>query len=221
MSLLLYAITDAELGRDPELRGIDGAALQAIEAGGLVAVASGHSTTPPLDEAILWRFEQVIESLMQHGAVLPVRFGTTMETTDAIVAMLQSGRPELVDKLDAVRGAVELSVRGIWRDSPGPASAGAALTGTDYMRDRLAPQLRAQALAAQLHAHLDGQARASRHRILARPAVPVSAAFLVARGTEDEFVRAVTRLDAQLDGADLVCTGPWPAYSFAGDALGD
>jgi hypothetical protein len=32
-------------------------------------------------------------------------------------------------------------------------------------------------------------------------------------------VRAVTGLDAELADAELVCTGPWPAYSFVGDPI--
>jgi hypothetical protein len=72
-----------------------------------------------------------------------------------------------------------------------------------------------------LHDELAARARASRQRVLALPSVPVSAAFLVDRGSADAFVSAVTRLDAQLEDAELVCTGPWPAYSFVGDAVDD
>lgn len=220
MSLLLYAITDAGCRLDPELRGIGGARVHGIGAAGLVAVVSRHDAIPALDEQTLWRFEQVVESLMPEGAVLPVRVATMLAAAEDVVAMLESGRDELMRKLDRVRGAVELSVRGVWPDAP-PIRAGVATSGTDYMQDRLAPQQRAHELAAQVHAHLDGRARASRHRILPRGSVPVSAAFLIDQGTEDDFVHAVTGLDAQLEDADLVCTGPWPAYSFVGDALDD
>jgi hypothetical protein len=87
------------------------------------------------------------------------------------------------------------------------------------MRARLAPQQRARELADRVHAQLDGFARASRHRILTRATVPVSAAFLIDQGTQEEFVNAVTGLDARLDDTELVCTGPWPPYSFVGDPI--
>ena len=220
MSLLLYAITDAPDVR-PDLRGAGGVPIEAVRASGLIALTSQHVTVPELDEETIWSFDHVIESVMEQGAVLPVRFGTTLATTDEVATMLARGSEGFADKLERVRGAVELSVNGIWPDASQPVAANAAITGTDYMQDRLAPQRRAHDLAAQIHAQLDARARASRHRVLTRPSVAVSAAFLVDRGSEGEFVNAVTRLDAQLEDAELVCTGPWPAYSFVTDAPDD
>jgi len=92
-------------------------------------------------------------------------------------------------------------------------------SGTAYMRSRLGPHLRARELAARVHAHLDAHARASHHRLLTRTSVPLSAAFLVERGREGDFLSRVRGLDAELRDADLVCTGPWPAYSFVGDTV--
>jgi hypothetical protein len=219
VSLLLYAISDTDRALDPELRGVGGAPVQSVSASGLVAVASEHDAAPALDEEALWSFDDVIETLMSAGAVLPMRFGTTVATADEIVALLERRRADLTHRLDRVRGAVELSVRGVWPHSSETVVVAATTTGTSCMQDRLAPQRRARELAAQVHARLDGLARASRHRLLPRASMPVSSAFLIDRGTEDEFVGAVQQLDAHLDGADLVCTGPWPAYSFVGGAL--
>jgi hypothetical protein len=40
-------------------------------------------------------------------------------------------------------------------------------------------------------------------------------AYLVDRGRVREFVAMVEQLDDRLDDVELVCTGPWPPYSFA------
>jgi hypothetical protein len=133
--------------------------------------------------------------------------------------MLESRREELLAKLARVRGGVELSVRGVWRQAPEPVAAESAQSGTDYLQARLGAQRQARELAEQVHAQLDGFARASRDRILTRATVPLSAAFLIDRGTQEEFVRAVTALDAGLGDTELVCTGPWPPYSFVGDPV--
>ncbi len=218
MSLVLYGITDDS--RDPGhgLCGLGGTAIRCIHRAGLTAIVSEHAEAPALDEDTLWTFERVIESFMAGGAVLPVRFGTTLATAEEVQAMLERRRTELIAKLEDVRGAVELSVRGVWSHPPEPTSTSPETTGTSYMLERLEPQRRARALAAQVHAHLDGRARASRHRIMSGPLSPVSAAFLVDCGTQADFVRAVTDLDVQLADVDLICTGPWPAYSFVGNA---
>jgi hypothetical protein len=221
LSLLLYGVTGARAGAG-DLRGVGGTAVQRIAASDLVVLASEHDQLPPLSEQTLWDFEHVIESAMNAGAVLPVRFGTLLATAQDVERMLATRRDELMAKLEHVRGAVELSVRGVWPTAQAPIAAATAdtgTTGTDYMQARLGPQRRARELADRVHAHLDDFARASRHRILTRATVPVSAAFLIDQGTEAEFVRAVTGLDAGLDDTELVCTGPWPPYSFVGDPI--
>ncbi|HEX8974994.1 MAG TPA: GvpL/GvpF family gas vesicle protein [Solirubrobacteraceae bacterium] len=220
MSLLLYGITTAGEDAGGELLGVAGAAVSRIGAAGLVALASEHAVKPELTEEALWSFERVLESVMEAHAVLPVRFGALLADAGEVARMLELRRAEFVPKLERVRGAVELSVRGIWSEAPEPAetrhAATGATSGTDYMRARLAPQRRAHELAERVHAQLDDRARASTHRILTHASVPLSAAFLVDRGTEAEFARAVDSLAAELAGTELVCTGPWPAYSFVG-----
>ncbi len=217
MSLLLYAVTDAERLPAETPPGVGGATVGHIARGGLVAVVSEHDRPPELDEESLWMFERVIEIHMTAGAVLPVRYGTLLADASAAELMLGRRGPELAQKLGRIRGAVELSVRGIWPQDSEPPSSG--VTGTDYMRARLEPQRRAGELAARLHAGLDGHARESRQHLLRRASIPVTAAFLVDREREQDFLDGVRALDAQLEDVDLVCTGPWPAYSFVGDAV--
>jgi hypothetical protein len=43
----------------------------------------------------------------------------------------------------------------------------------------------------------------------------INAAYLVARERIDEFVSRVAELDAQAPDAHVLCTGPWPPYSFS------
>jgi hypothetical protein len=44
------------------------------------------------------------------------------------------------------------------------------------------------------------------------------AAYLVDRGAVEEFVAAVRRLQHRHPELAVVCTGPWPPFSFTGDA---
>ena len=57
--------------------------------------------------------------------------------------------------------------------------------------------------------------RSSRRALAPRPGLPVLDAYLVDRGRVSEFVALVAQLDHRLDDVELVCTGPWPPYSFA------
>lgn len=220
MSLLLYGITDSGPALPDTGQGVGGASVRRIGSGGLVAIATEHGRSPAFDEEALWAFEQVVESHMTDGAILPIRFGTLLPDAAATERMLRERRTEFSDKLERIRGAVELSVRGIWPAIPDATIAGAE-TGTGYMRSRAEPRRRAREIAARVHARLDGHARDSHHRLLTDAHTPVTAAFLVDRETEQDFLCAVQGLDAQLAEADLVCTGPWPAYSFVGGPLND
>ena len=40
-------------------------------------------------------------------------------------------------------------------------------------------------------------------------------AYLVDRELVEDFTASLRRLDQQLRDVELVCTGPWPPYSFA------
>jgi hypothetical protein len=218
MRLLLYAITDGDTTAVAQRHGVGEAAIEFVPAAGLSAVVSRHEAMPGLSEDTIWAFERVIESLMATGAVLPARFGTLLADDAELTRTLEARRPELVDSLHRVRGAVELSLRGHWSAPIAATAAEAPRTGIEYMRARAEPHRRAGELAARIRAHLDEYARESRHQILSRESMPVSSAFLVDRAHQDAFLRAVRALETELTDAELVCTGPWPAYSFVGEA---
>ena len=45
--------------------------------------------------------------------------------------------------------------------------------------------------------------------------LPLRAAYLVDRAHVDAFVAAVRALQREHAGLSVLCTGPWPPYSFA------
>jgi hypothetical protein len=191
--------------------------VRAVGAGSLVALVSEHERVPAVTEAALWAFDDVIESHMADRAVLPARFGSMVEDAAELEALLDDRRGELTAKLMRVRGAVELGVRVRWREVPGGSPPEDEPTGTSYMLDRVAGNRRARDLAQRIERVLGPLARAARCRLLARPGIPVTACFLVDRGRVEQFAAAVSELDTAIDEAELVCTGPWPPYSFVGD----
>ncbi len=199
MTVLLYAITD----RDHVSDGVRGGPLSLVRGAGLAAVVS-HRPAP--EE--MWDYEQVVESLMDDGAILPARFGTVLEHEDAVRGFLTERRDELARGLERVRGAVEMGVRAQWLDDVGGES------GTAYMLGRLA-LLRSARGIAELLAPLRSMARTSKVAVMPRRGVAVLAAYLVDRSSADEFARRCDHLRDELQHAELVCTGPWPPYSFA------
>jgi hypothetical protein len=136
-----------------------------------------------------------------------VRFGTLVADEEAASRAVQERRDELLANLDRVRGAVELAVRAQPRgDDPPPLPSGDS--GRDYMHAKARRTDAARALHEQL------AARARDSAVQPGPEL-LRAAYLVNREGVDAFVSLVGRLQREHDELQLLCTGPWPPYSFA------
>ena len=193
----LYAITDDPAPPHPPLR--------AVKSDGLTALCAPAEQREMTAE-VLWEHEAVVESLMEERDLLPMRFGTLVEDDDAAVRALAERREELRTSLDRVRGAVELAVRA---EASSPSNATPAGTsGAEYIQ---AKAHRTEA-ARLLHEPLAFLARES----VVQPGPELlRAAYLVDREAVDGFVGLVRRLQETHEGLRVLCTGPWPPYSFA------
>jgi hypothetical protein len=190
------------------------APLHAVPADGLAAIcapAEEREITPDT----LWQHEQVVEALMEDRDLLPVRFGTRLDDDAAAARSVAERRAELERALERVRGAVELSVRGLFVET-GPDAEQAAESGADYLRYKRRTAAAQSAVAREVHEPLAALARAHARRSPRPPAEALRAAYLVDRGAVRGFTRLVARLDERHPELRLLCTGPWPPYSFAG-----
>lgn len=212
--IYLYAITDS-LRLPPGARGLEDAPLEILEVGGVCGVYSTHdqldaAPLPPL----LWRHDQVVEQLMDLGAVLPLRFGAELAGPEELRSTLTGQGARFRRLLDRVRGCVELAVRvGVE-----PAAEGSVSNGAEYMRLRLADQRVRQAAADRVLSPLRELANASSRGKARASSETVSESYLVAREAVKPFVDRVTELQARNQSLSLSCTGPWGPYSFVDEA---
>jgi hypothetical protein len=207
-----YAICDRPDLPLPRVRGLARAPLDIVAEGPLVAVLSRHARAPdePALDA-LWAHERVVEALMVERAVLPLRFGTRPAADDGVREALAGRRDVLLEALDRVRGRVELAIRALPSDAAAAAAPPpAAASGSEYLRARLAG---ARTFAA-LHEPLAELAVAARCWPERAPGELLRTSYLVDEPAVDEFRSAVERLQREHPEAALLCTGPWPAYSF-------
>jgi hypothetical protein len=194
----LLAITDAGARPEPPV--------VAVRSDG-VAVLCAPSTDAEPDAAALWQHEERLEQLMAQRPLLPVRFGTRVADEGAAAAAVAGRGAELMARLDHVRDAVELAVR-VRSTEPEPEPAIVAASGAEYLRARTARTHAADVVREAL----DVLARDSRERAGSEP---LRAAYLVERGAVEAFVRRVRELQAEHPELAILCTGPWPPYSFA------
>jgi Gas vesicle synthesis protein GvpL/GvpF len=211
----VYAICESGAAEQLHGAGLAGASLESVREDGLVAVISRHAEPPDerLGDALV-RHEQTVELLMDAGAVLPMRFGSRVADIAALRDALAARHSELVDALDAVRGRVELGVRALWQGGhPADARPFAESSGAGYVRMRLQVLHRDEEAAAAIHEPLAAMAAdASRHP--ERPGEVLRGSYLVERAAVDEFRARARELQALHAELAVLCTGPWPPYSF-------
>jgi hypothetical protein len=210
MSVLVYAITidDARASAASELH--------EICAAGLRALAEPVEASPPPDLEQLVRYEETVETTMQSHTILPMRFGSVLDSAEDVRDLLRTRASEFLAALEHLSGATEYGVRIAAAPEPAPVSVDLTQTGPgeSYMRTRLSGRRRSQELCAWLDGELDGLVRDRSYRSAPDPATPLSAAFLVDGVSEHEFRERVAKLS---DGTDHILwwSGPWPPYSFA------
>jgi hypothetical protein len=193
--IYLYALAEAETTTPPG-PGIDGGPVRKIVEGRLAAF---FTPDPPRGiepgERALLEHEETVAALMDRGAVLPMHFGTTLAGEEALRHLLVARGEELSHSLELMRGRVEMGVRAIVAArSPGRRAA-------TRVADQMDPTFRELAVAHE-------------RAVLAANGVLFTAAYLVDRDHVEEFRRRADLLDHKRPNVTLVCSGPWPPYSF-------
>ncbi len=184
----LLAITDDATPPQPPLRLVPAGRVSVLVTPADDGGERAAGAEPAADAEALWRRESLLEELMRERALLPVRYGTRVADEAAAAAAVAPRDAELAAALDRVRGAVEVSVRAVAPDR-------AVTDAPEAVHERLSA-------AAREHARLDGPE-------------PLRAAYLVDTAAVDGFVATVRELQHEHPGLSILCTGPWPPYSFA------
>ena len=218
----VYGICERPDMPPPRRRGLAQAPLDGLREGELLAVISRHGH-PPGEPALdaLWVHERVVERIMADRAVLPMRFGTKLADDDGLRAVLAARQQEFLATLDRVRGRVELGVRAMQPPDPqateevvAAPSAAVATTGREYLEAKLRDGRRIEREAAALHEPLASLAVEVRRQATRAPEELLRASYLVDTAVVARFRSAVERLQRTHPGVAILCTGPWPPYSF-------
>jgi hypothetical protein len=200
----------------------------------LVTDVDGAQLTAARELRAHWH---VLEQASAHATVLPIQFGTVMESDDAVVErFLRPRHDQLVARLAALAGRVQVTVkcfyeedqllRGVVKTSPDVARLRESVRGrpeaaTYYQRIQLGELVAGHVEHARerdasvVIGRLEPLAVAARRETISTRDGAVSAAFLVDRDRVEEFSAAVAELEAEVKGRMRVrYIGPLPPYSF-------
>ena len=199
----------------PALTGLDDVPVEPLEVEGLtLAIGRLEDGVPEATEESVLRHARVVEEVTRgNAAVLPARYGLVFPDEVGLRRAVHEHAVELRAGLDRVRGCVELGLRVLAPESE--AQPVAATAGGDYLRARLRETTERDRLAREVDDALAGLARDRVRRSPPSGEVLLTAAYLVPEGSVEQFRRALRKLEWSHPDLDLVCTGPWPPYSFA------
>jgi hypothetical protein len=238
-AVYVYGIAPAAERTDVEAPGVEAGqgGVRRIVHGELAALVSDIEPGPMVAARGLRAHWRVLEDAVSAATVLPVRFGTIMESDQAVVDQFLAPRHDhLVAQLAELSGKVQLSVkafydedqlmRGVVEGSPAVAQLRQRVRGRPkaasyYDRIQLGELVAAEVEqarerdSAMVLGRLEPLAVAARQEPPGTPDAAVNAAFLVERSRVDEFSEAVARLADDVEGRmRLRYIGPLPPYSF-------
>jgi hypothetical protein len=230
-------ITAADAASLPDT-GVEGSPVRAIGEGALAALVSdvaGGALAAAREVRAHWK---VLENVSSNTTVLPIRFGTVMESDDAVREQLLVGNAgHLTALLGELKGRVQVVVKGTYAEEDllrGVVTTSPKVAALRERLGRLPPEagyyerirlgemvavevdrLRLDDTARAL-ARLEPLAIATRSEGLGAPDAAFNLAFLVDRERLDDFSAAVTALIAELgDRVSVRYVGPLAPYSFA------
>ena len=216
----LYGVVE-ELEALPPVAGVGAGPLERCRVEGLDLVVSREARDGgEVTQAALLSHANVVEELMaRSGAVLPARFGHAFTDEKELADAVRTKAAGLARTLNLVRGCLEFGLRVLGGDSAAENGSG-QLSGRDYMQARLAVERGRRRLARELHEPLAELSRASA-RFGGASSDLLQSAYLVPRQDADAFCDGVRRLEAAHPDLTIVCTGPWPPYTFAANGEAD
>jgi hypothetical protein len=198
----------------PEVPGLDGMPLEALEVDGVQAIFSRPRREPSAAtlRADAVAHGAVVDALVNLASVVvPVRFGERVSDPGSLGDSLRRRVPALRRTFARVHDCVELGIR-VWGDEEPVVSSP---DGTTYMRRRAAIEARRLTAVDHLHRRLATLARESRVEAGRRPGGEAfAAAYLVPRSSVDDVRTTVDAFGASHGNLTVVCTGPWAPFSF-------
>ena len=221
------------------IKGISDANLFTVSVDEITVVVSDHKRTDLIaDKTNAIAFAGVIEILAQQFTLLPVRFGSIMESTDAIVKMLEKNYQEIYRNLEKVENKFEFGLK-IFCDSEKLKTSlisksvvedSTSINQTseikksvfrDYVNKKLAAHrleelliTHVDSVIAEIKGHLAKLNTISKFKKMLTETTIVDAVFLLEKERKYPLINVIEELKKQYPGLNFILTGPWPPYNF-------
>ncbi len=225
MAIYLYCILRATREPPPNLPGIDGAPVRAIDLSGLGAwVSESAATTVVPSPGRARDHDRVVRAALESETPLPARFGQIVAGENELRAALSERRALLEAALERVEGAVEMTVR-MLVPAPGPTGKARVGQGAERGRrylERVAALQReernvlakAGLIRDRVNAAVGDLVRAHAFAGAVAGSTLATLSHLVPRERIDAYRGALQTLREEDPALAIMVSGPWAPYSF-------
>ncbi|GAA1566712.1 GvpL/GvpF family gas vesicle protein [Kribbella karoonensis] len=107
----VYGVTYDDVGLPDDLQGLDDSPVDLVRSGRLAAVVSGLGTGHRLGRRRqLLAHSRVLDTVARQSPIVPLRFGTVVETRSAAVELLDAAEDRLVPLLDSLADTAQFTL---------------------------------------------------------------------------------------------------------------
>jgi len=235
MKLYLYGIIDSSDQVKDSIYGLEGACVYNIPYCDIGAVIS--ECTEPVQnntKGNVLAHEEVVERLMGHFAVLPVRFHTVFDGRDNLLSMMQSYYKDFRNNLERLRNKIEFGIKVIWpsdkikehiintyKKSSQKVPMSDDSSNKRFMREKFEKhkldeefQAKADKFINVMDIFFSKFAAEKKLKKLKTEDLLLDAVYLVEKDKQDDFKEAFEYIKSPHANFKFLFSGPWPAYNF-------
>lgn len=243
MNKIIYAILDSQnsdlIPKDllTEKTGVAGAVLYPVSFINISAIASncGSGKQTWVKESVL-EFAGVIEKLSEHTNLLPVRFGTILQSDDVIRQLLLNNYDDFESNLKKVANKAEFGLKVLWdyeklkneiKDKSGSVEIKAGdyfkqnTVHTNYLLGKMKQHKLDDAVLqyvekfiVEINHCLKPLNPETKFKKMVSDSIMLDAVFLIKKTHYQEFKHVIETVGQQHADLQFLLTGPWPPYSF-------
>lgn len=245
MGKMIYAILSDKINHGalnallPGMKGIAGTELVAVSFDQISAIVCDIKKADLIaNQANVITFASVIETVEQHYPLLPMRFGSIMESAGSVQKMLEKNYAEIRNNLQKVENKSEFGLK-IFCDTEklkaelttkteeSSETSRKPDTGSkdSVFKEYINQKLKAHRLEEMLLNYVDSIIAeftgfltqlnvVKKIKKMTTATTIIDAVFLLEKDKKAELIQAIEDLQRKYTGLNFILTGPWPPYSF-------
>ncbi|MFH0771963.1 MAG: GvpL/GvpF family gas vesicle protein [Candidatus Omnitrophota bacterium] len=235
MQIYIYGIIDSHYRIDGSIAGLGGANVYNISYRDIGATASNlNEELKNITSDRALEHEGVVERLMEHFTVLPVRFLTIFNREEDVISMMKEHYRDFKENLSRLCDKMEFGIKVIWpadtikkriiaafnRDNS-DVSVSADSAAKIFLKEKLEKysiekefKEEADRCISVVDERFNQIAAEKKLQKLQTEKLLLNAAYLVEKEKQDNFKQAFEQLKSATGDLEFLFSGPWPPYNF-------